>query len=312
MAKPGFIISAHLGQRRQVVELAVELERRGFPFVLCPHDYSPILNAKGAQPPPYDALSLCTAVIQATHTIKVGSDIAVTYTRHPAEMAAAASFNHELSEDRFILGLGPGHNGILQRYKIPTEKPLSHMKNYTAQVRAAFADWSQPPIIWATLRKKMTTLTGQEADGLLANNWALSQVREQLRVLPPERQSGDYIRGAIVPAFVGDRSEGLAAIRNVLSFYTTMQNYVEYYHQAGFGESAEAAKAAMAAGDRDAARAAIPDAMADEMGIVGTAAQVRERAEAWQAAGINWLALSSLQSSGSQYDNILQIARAWD
>ena len=48
------------------------------------------------------------------------------------------------------------------------------------------------------------------------------------------------------------------------------------------------------------------------MGIVGTASEVRERVEAWQDAGINWLALSSLQSSGSQYDNILQIARAWD
>ena len=312
MAKPGFIISAHLGERQQVVELAVELERRGFPHIFCPHDYSPILNATGAPPPPYDALSLCTAVIQATHTIKVGSGIAVTYTRHPAEMAAAASFNHELSEGRFILGLGPGHNAVLTRYKIPTEKPLGHMRDYTAQVRAAFAEWPQPPIIWATLRKKMTTLTGQEADGLLANNWALSKVSEHLSVLSPEQLQGDYIRGAIVPAFVGDRSEGLNAVRNVLSFYTTMQNYVEYYHQAGFAEPAEAAKAAMLAGDRDAARAAIPEAMADEMGIVGTASQVRDKVEEWQAAGINWLTLSSLQASGTQYDAILSIAKAWD
>ena len=310
--KPGFNISAPMGQRKAVVELAQELDRRGFPHLFCPHDYTPMLGASGSLPPPLDALSLCTAIIQATDQIKVGSGIAVTHTRHPAEMAAAASFNHELSGGRFLLGLGPGHDGILEQYGIPTAKPLGHMRDYTAQLRAAFADWPQPPIIWAALRDKMTTLAGEVADGLLANHWALAKVPEHLHLLPPERRTGEYIRAVTVPAFVGDRAEGLAAIRGVLSFYTTMQNYVEYYRRAGFGEPAEAAQAAMLAGDREAARAAIPETMADQMGIFGSPSQVRERVEEWQVAGINWVTLSALSSAGNRYDDVLRIAKAFD
>ena len=312
MPKPGFIISARTGQRKQVVELAQELDRRGFPHVFCPHDYSPILTSKGTKPPPYDALSLTTAVIQATKQIRVGSGIAVTYTRHPVEMAAAAAFNHELSDGRFVLGLGIGHADVLTRYGIPSERPIPHMRRYVAEVKEAAADWAMPPIILAVLRRKMTYLTGEIADGFLANNWALPHFPTTLKEFPGTQPEG-FIRGAIVPAYVSeDRSEGLAAVRHVLSFYLRMNNYVEYYREVGYGEDAERGLAALAAGDDEAMLNSISEEMAEGMGIIGTASQVRDKVEQWQAAGIEWLTLSALQASGSQYDSIMRIAKIFD
>ena len=153
MLKPGFLITAPPGQRKAVVDVAQELEHRGFSHIFCPHDTTPaVLHGVAA---PYDSLSLCTAMIQATNRIKVGSGVAITYTRHPAEMAAAAAFNHEISGGRFYLGLGPSHDIILKHFNIESEKPLGHMRSYVAQVRAAAAGQPMPPIILGALRRKM-------------------------------------------------------------------------------------------------------------------------------------------------------------
>ena len=51
MAKPGFLISAPMGERKAAVELAQELARRESAHISCPHDYSPMLNVKHSVPP---------------------------------------------------------------------------------------------------------------------------------------------------------------------------------------------------------------------------------------------------------------------
>lgn len=308
MRKPGFTISAPPGQRKAMIEVAQELERRGFPHLFCPHEYARPYQS----PAPYDSLSLCTAVIQATHAIKVGSGIAVTRTRHPTEMAAAAAFNCEISDGRFYLGLGPGYDPVLQRFNIPPEKPLGHMRSYLAQIRAAAPDQPLPPIILAALRKKMTRLAGEIADGALAANWALSHLPKSLQEIPaPKRDT--FIVGNIAPVWVSDdRREGLAVMRRLLAAYMQIPTYSRYFAEAGYAEVVERVQAARARQDRAAAEACIPDRMAEDIGIFGAPAEVREKVAAWWAAGVEWLTLSTLYPTRNRPEAIMRVAQIFE
>ena len=315
MQKPGFIISAPWGQVRSVIELIQELDSRGFPHVFCPHNYMPTLEStRTPPPPPWDCISLCTAAIQATKQIKIASGIAVTYTRHPAEMAAGALFMNELSNGRFYLGLGPGHDNILHRFGFQTEKPIAHLSKYLTELRAtaASADKPLPPIILAAVRHKMTHFAGEAAEGVVANMWPLSQVQSFLKEIPAEKRDR-FIIGNLVPTWVSDdRREGMAAIKRTIGFYMSMPNYVHFYREAGYAEEADRAIPAVAKLDWEGMYAAVSDKMAEDMGIFGTPKQVREKVEEWQAAGINWLTLSALQSTKSQYESIMSVARLFE
>ncbi len=301
MLKPGFLITAPPGQRKAVIDVAQELEHRGFSHIFCPHDTTPaVLHGVAA---PYDSLSLCTAMIQATNRIKVGSGVAITYTRHPAEMAAAAAFNHEISGGRFYLGLGPSHDIILKHFNIESEKPLGHMRGYVAQVRAAAAGQPMPPIILGALRRKMVHLAGEIADGVLGANWALSHVPESLNEIPKAKPD-TFLMGHIVPVWIcEDRREGLSVFQRWIAYAMTMANYARYYREAGYVEEVERSTAATSVNDTAAAEAAISERMAEDIGIFGTPPQVRERIEEWQAAGVNWLTLQPVYSSRASFSS---------
>ena len=80
MAKPGIMVAAQPGERRAAIELAQQLDRQGFDHILCPYDWAvPKGDWVGAISEVYDALSLCSAILQATNEITVGSGISITY-----------------------------------------------------------------------------------------------------------------------------------------------------------------------------------------------------------------------------------------
>lgn len=308
MEKPGFILSAPPGQRKAIIEVAQELERRGFPHLLCPHEYARPHDI----PAPYDCLSLCTAVIQATHEIRVASGVAVTYTRHPTDMAAAASFNHEISDGRFLLGLGSGYKSVLERFGIETERPLPHMRRYLEEVRAAATEQPLPPILFAALRQKMAALSGELADGMIGGNWALSHVQQTLSGVPAAKRER-FIVANVAPLYLcDDRAEGLVFMRRFCAAFTRIPTYAAYFAEAGYQEDVERAQAAFAAGDGPAAADAISERLADDVGIFGPPADVRERVEAWRAAGVNWITLSTLYPNRNRVEAVHQAAAVFD
>lgn len=66
-------LAAIPGRRTRTLELAVEIERRGFPGIYCP--------SIG------DGLALCEALAFVTNEIRFGTSITPIYTRHPWEIA---------------------------------------------------------------------------------------------------------------------------------------------------------------------------------------------------------------------------------
>ncbi len=61
--------------------------------------------------------------------------------------------------------------------------------------------------------------------------------------------------------------------------------YTDYATRLGYGDAAEKIQDLYLAGDKDEARAAVPDELVDEVALVGPEGRIRERAQAWKAAG---------------------------
>ena len=293
MEMPGFALVALQGRRRAIIETAQELDRRGFPNIYCP-SYA-------------DGVSLSLALAMSTQRIEIGTGIAVIYTRHPSVMAASANLIHELSDGRFRLGLGVAHEPTLRPLGISAGKPVTDMRRYVEQLRAAAQDQPLPPVILATLRKKMTRLAGEIADGALWANAALSHMPESLKEIPAERRD-TFIVGNLAPCSVSDdRAAALAAIRRALRLYMSTPNYQNYFIEAGYAEEVERARAAQAEGNKQAMDEAVSERMAEDVALFGTASQVREKVEAWHAAGVKPLTLSVYAATGKQARAIEEI-----
>ena len=138
--KPAVALVAPPGRRKATVELAQELERRGYAGVYCP-SFS-------------DGLSLCLAIALETSEIRLGTSIANIYTRHVSEFAQTASWIHEVSGGRFVFGVGVSHAPVHGALGIEVGKPLGEMRRFVEQLRAQPAG-DLPPVVLATLRRRM-------------------------------------------------------------------------------------------------------------------------------------------------------------
>ena len=308
MVKPGLLVSAEPGERKAAVEVAQELERMGFPRVLCPYDYAvPEGDWISGISEIYDSMSLATAILQVTNEIEVGTAITLTYTRHPADLAGAASFNHEISDGRFILGLGTSHDGILERFGIEPEKPVTHMRRYIERLHEASPDQPMPPIHIAALRQRMTKLATEVADGAINGNLPLSYVPELLKVIPDSVRD-TFVFANAAPMYINeDYDEGLAFLRRFIGLHMNLPNYTGFFTDAGYGEEVEQAQVAVKAGDQRAVEAAVSERMAADIGIFGTRSQINEKVEAWQDAGVT-LTVSTLYTSKDQPKATMQAA----
>ena len=295
MDRLGFQLRPAVGQIRAQIELAQQLEAWGYPFVYLP--------SRGA------SLVACQALLHATERLQVGTSIVRIYDYAPTELATSAALLHELSGGRFHLGLGVGHQAAVEWLDVPLGPPVADMRSYVERLRGAVPAGSLPPLLLAALRRRMVRLAGEVADGVLLANAALSHLATMLKQIPAGRP--DFVVGNVISCAVADdRPTALAAVQRRMRVYLSLPNYQEYFSQVGYGEEVEQARAALAAGDRDALSAAFSERMADDITLFGTAADVRERLEAWWAAGLTRISLGATMLNGAETDAIYQVAAA--
>ena len=122
VALPAVSLAAVPGRRRATLELAREIERRGFAGIYCP-SYG-------------DGMGLCEALAFATERIPFGTSIANIYVRHAADYAQTASLIHELSGGRFRFGVGVSHGPALERLGVKAGPPLGDIRTFVAAIHA--------------------------------------------------------------------------------------------------------------------------------------------------------------------------------
>jgi alkanesulfonate monooxygenase SsuD/methylene tetrahydromethanopterin reductase-like flavin-dependent oxidoreductase (luciferase family) len=249
-----------------------------------------------------DGLSLCLALAQATTRVQFGTGIVNIYTRHAHEYAQTASFIHELSAGRFRFGVGVSHGPTHERMGTKTGKPISDMRAFVESVRAAPRAGELPPIVLATLRKRMVALAGEIADGVIWANGARSHMADSLSELPPARRedSGFFI-GCMIPTCISDDKRAAAEVmRRTLTGYTMLPNYNNYWIEAGYEEEMRAIQVAARDNDQDRVRSIMTDDWLSDVTLYGSATDVRAGVEAWYAAGVSTPILVPSSTEGGQ------------
>jgi alkanesulfonate monooxygenase SsuD/methylene tetrahydromethanopterin reductase-like flavin-dependent oxidoreductase (luciferase family) len=289
MAKmPDIALTAAPGRRRWTLDLAKEIERRGFGGVYCP--------SFG------DGLGLCEAVALETTTLRMGTSIAIIYNRNPFDYAQTASLIHELSDGRFTFGVGVSHGPVHERLNLTVGKPLTDMRLFVRQLRAGEQQSGPlPPVVLATLRDKMLDLASEIAEGAVWANAARSRMKRSLDRLTPEQRAGGFYVGNMIPMCIDDDREAAANVmRRTLAGYVALPNYNNYWSDAGYAEEMAAIRAAIAAGERERIPALMSDRWLSDVALYGSVRDVREGVEAWQDAGVTSVILIPSSTHGGQ------------
>ena len=286
-AFPALSLAAVPGRRLQTLDLAREIERRGFAGIYCP--------SFG------DGMGLCQALAHVTESIPLGTSIANIYMRQAYDYAQSASLIHEISGGRFHFGVGVSHEPMLKRSGISPGKPLADARAFVEAIRGAPRVGELPPIVLATLRKKMVRLAGEIADGIVFANVARSHMPASLSELPERAANPDFFIGNMIPTCISDDVEAAKAVnRKTLAGYVTMPNYRNYWKEAGYVAEMEAVEKAIEAKDRDAMIQAMSDEWLADTTLFGSATEVRNGVEAWFDAGVRTPMLVPSSTNGGQ------------
>ncbi len=285
---PAVALAASPGRRSRAVELATEIERRGFSGIYCP--------SFG------DALGLCLSIAHATTTIEFGTSIQPIYLQHPVALATSASYLHEVAEGRFRLGVGVTHGPVIERLGVDTGRPLSDMREYVATMRAVGESMGGlPPVVLATLRDKMVALSVEVGEGAVWANASRSRMAHSLSLVPDSRRADGFWMGNMIPTVIDDDIDAARARnRATLQGYVALPNYRNYWIEAGYEEEMSAVMVALAAKDGDAVMAAMSDRWLDDCTLSGPVGRIREGLEAWFDAGITAPIVVASSTSGGQ------------
>jgi len=299
--KPALSFAAIAGRRRATLDLAQEIERRGFAGLYCP--------SFG------DALGLCEALALMTQSIPFGTSIVNIYTRHPQDYAKTACLIHELAAGRFRFGIGVSHAPVNAHYKVKTGKPTEDVRRFVEELRAGAEGAGElPPIVLAALRRPMVRLAGEIADGAVWANAARSHMAVSLEALKPEQRTSErFFVGNMIPTCISDdRAAAAAVMRKTLRGYAALPNYQNYWIEAGYEQEMRDVQQALAARDAEALARAMSDRWLRDVTLFGPVAEVREGFEAWLAAGVKTPILVPSSTSGGQLKAIEELVRAFD
>jgi probable F420-dependent oxidoreductase len=257
--------------------------------------YTDLWSGETAGPDGFTPLILAAAY---TERMRLGTGIVGVFQRGPALLAQQAAALASAAPGRFVLGIGASSDRIVEGWNgIPFERPLAKVQESLGFLRTALAGERtetrfkleapppEPvPIVLAALRGKMLRLAVEQADGAFTNFLPLSALPKVTAQLDGAAEDFDLLcRFFCIP---GEREQVEPLARGMFSAYITVPVYEKFYRWLGYGEQIEPMVAAWKAGDRQAAAAAAPWELIEEMFIFGTPEQMKERLAAFVAGGI--------------------------
>ena len=221
-----------------------------------------------------------------TSSLVLATGIANIWARDAVTMAAAQKTLVELSENRFLLGLGVSHAPLVEgvrghRY----HRPLSYMQDYLDKMAAAIYDSpapaEKPPVVLAALRQKMLTLARDKADG--AHPYFVPPVHTRLarEILG----SGKLLAPAQAVILEADPAKARVAAREYMKTYVPrLPNYRNNLLELGYTE----ADFTNGCSDR----------LVDDIVAWGDVATIKARIQAHYDAGADHVCILPLAATG--------------
>lgn len=240
----------------------------------------------------------------ATCAYLVGSGILNVHVRDATATAQARHTLAELSEGRFLLGLGVSHPFLVEARGHEWVMPVPKMRAYLEGIAAAQVDAPPPnrpaPIYLAAHGPKLLALARERADGAFLYLMPPERIAEARAILGPDRELLAVVRCCLCD----DPDRARRAGREALRFYISLPPYQRAWSELGLDERDFAGEGsdrlidtALAWGDATAIRSRIQayfDAGATQVLIGPT--DPGERAVSGRAAGyaVDWKLLEAL------------------
>ncbi len=210
-----------------------------------------------------------------------------------------------LRRDAPVTSPGPHH---------PLPLPGGSGKPLKANVRPLRGDL---PVYLAAMGPRNVALAAEVADGWIPFLYSPERSGLFADALREGRSgggldAGDFDVAPMVPVAIGpDLAACRDRLRPLLALYAGGMGSagVNFYRSLvtryGFGEAAEAIQTAFLAGRRTEAAGLVPDAMIDELCLVGPVEAVRDRLDAWRSSGA-----TTLLAKARDVDTVRAIADA--
>jgi probable F420-dependent oxidoreductase len=233
-----------------------------------------------------------------TDRARLGTGVVGVYTRGPALLAQEAAAIADASGGRFALGIGSSSDRIVEGWnRMTLERPLTKISETIDFLREVLgggradggfklerAPAEPVPIIVAALRGKMLALAVEKGDGAFTNFLPLGglpKVAETVRGAPEGFEL--LCRFFCLP---GRREEVEPLARWMFASYATVPFYEAFFRWLGYGERIDEMVEAWKRKDRDAATAAAPWELIEDVFIFGEPAEMKERLGRFVEGGI--------------------------
>ncbi|HZN72958.1 MAG TPA: LLM class F420-dependent oxidoreductase [Micromonosporaceae bacterium] len=238
--------------------------------------------------------------------VRLGTAIAPVQTRGPGLLAMTAAALAEAAPGRFALGIGASSPVIVEDWNAASYvDPFGRTRDMLRFLRRALAGELvdeaypsfavrrfrlerppavPPPVLLAALRPGMLRLAAAEADGVILNWLAASDVP---RSLAEVRAGEDFeVVARIFVCPTADVTHARAVGRRLIATYLNVPAYAEFHRWLGRTDVLAPMWSAWAAGDRRGAAEAVPDDVVDALVVHGDPANCREQVREYVTAGI--------------------------
>jgi F420-dependent oxidoreductase-like protein len=249
----------------------------------------------------YDIFQLLTEMAVKTKRIKLGTAIVNVFSRSPGLLAMNTATLDEISEGRFILGLGTSGKNVIEGFHgRKFDKPLTQVRDVIRVVRTLLAGgklsdagaelWdyrpfrlemkpvrASVPIYVAALKPKAIESIGELADGWIPTFWPYEKLAEgQAWIAEGAKKAGRDPSTITTAPFTTVLPMGLEAgsmmAKKIVSFYIGGMGdyYIELLSRFGFADDCKKiADLYQNKETRPMAAAAVPDAMIEALTISG-------------------------------------------
>ncbi len=275
-----------------------------------------------------DALTTAAAVAINTERVRIGTAIIPVYTRTPAVLASTTRVLWELSEGRFILGLGSSSQTMMENWNGQKfEKPLTRVKETTQLVKSILrgekTDYSGEtvksrgykqipvedgvqPVYMAALRPGMLEAAAEFSDGVILNLFpkeALPKMMEHIRI--GAERAGKRLEDVEVVCrhqvvVTDDKENSRNLIRAGFAPYYATPVYNKFLAWCGYEDVAESIRDGWASKDRDKTTGALSDKLVEDIAILGSEEQCHDRIREYAEMGITTHIISCVSPKDSQ------------
>jgi probable F420-dependent oxidoreductase len=287
-----------------------------------------------------DQFAILAACATATSRIRLGTSISSVFVRSAPTIAMAAATVDQLSNGRFVLGLGSSHKVQVEgEHGLPYARPIDRLRETVEIVRRLLRDgavsfrgevleipkfdfWFRPrrpsvPIYLSGLFQPMLEVCGELAQGVILT-WSTPEFARgaAAHVATGARRAGRDASEIQMTTLLGcavgaDVDEARRRLKPGVALYAGFfPRYNRLLAESGFADAVAAIKTAWDRGDREGAVRLVPDALIDAVALAGPPERCRERLAAYREAGVGLPIVTPRVREGGGVKAVMEAIRA--